>query len=101
MSENEGYRFYREVLGSPKHVLAPMVDQSELPFRKMARELGVHLCYTPMWHAAIFSKDPKYRQLAIEQCPEDRPLLFQVMLHVVLFQYYIYCFQYKFSLFFF
>lgn len=73
-----GYDFYRNVLGSPKHVLAPMVDQSELAFRAMSRELGVDLCYTPMWHAGIFSKDEKYRKAAIEKCPNDRPLLFQV-----------------------
>ena len=78
MNENEGYEFYEKVLGSPKYVLAPMVEQSEIAFRLLCRELGAQLCYTPMWHAGIFAKDEKYRNAAIEKAPNDRPLLFQV-----------------------
>ncbi|KAG6808943.1 hypothetical protein H0H92_002287 [Tricholoma furcatifolium] len=38
----QGYEFYRRVLGSPKYVVGPMVDQSEL------------LVYTPMINAKMF-----------------------------------------------
>jgi len=70
-------QFYEDVLGSPKHILAPMVEQSLLAFRMMSRELGSQLAYTPMWHAGIFVRDKKYRNEAIESTPKDRPLLFQ------------------------
>ncbi|OSX66817.1 hypothetical protein POSPLADRAFT_1042129 [Postia placenta MAD-698-R-SB12] len=87
----EGYDFYCQVLGSPKYVVAPMVDQSEL------------LVYTPMinakacmryagphnillnHHYQMFAEGARkgYRDqnfnitLGEEGGPEDRPLIVQ------------------------
>lgn len=70
-----GYDFFRSI-GSPRHVLAPMVDASELPWRILSRapidgmpldssekgkgrikQEAATLAYTPMIHARLFSGD--------------------------------------------
>ncbi|KEZ46894.1 tRNA-dihydrouridine(16/17) synthase [NAD(P)(+)] [Scedosporium apiospermum] len=62
-----GRAFY-ESIGSPKYILAPMVDQSEFAWRMLSRsyippsQKPPLLAYTPMLHARLFAETEKYRR---------------------------------------
>jgi tRNA-dihydrouridine synthase 1 len=49
----------------------------KLPWRIISRKYGAQLCYTPMMHAGLFSRDATYRQENFTTCKEDRPLIAQ------------------------
>ena len=54
-TNSDGESSFYERLNSPRHVLAPMVAQSDLPFRLMCEQLyNVDLSYTQMIHAYNF-----------------------------------------------
>ncbi|KIM64170.1 hypothetical protein SCLCIDRAFT_62590, partial [Scleroderma citrinum Foug A] len=80
-----GYDFYRNILGSPKYVVAPMVDQSELAWRILSRRYGAQLAYTPMINAKVglyrgkkVQRDKFFDMTHGEEGgPADRPLIVQ------------------------
>lgn len=74
------FEFWKQI-GSPKYAVAPMVDQSELPFRMLCRKYGATLAYTPMFHSRSFVESPTYRREQFSTCPEDRPLFVQFCGH--------------------
>jgi tRNA-dihydrouridine synthase 1 len=60
-------------------VVAPMVDQSELPFRLLCRRYGANLCYTPMIHARLAVTSKRYRdEFMGTWLQQDRPLIAQL-----------------------
>ncbi|KAI9808096.1 MAG: hypothetical protein M1825_004553 [Sarcosagium campestre] len=71
-----GRRFY-ESIGSPKMILAPMVDQSEFAWRLLTRSFlprekrsGI-LAYTPMFHSRLFAETAKYREQNFQPIKTD------------------------------
>jgi tRNA-dihydrouridine synthase 1 len=61
-------------------VVAPMVDQSDLPFRLLCRKYGSNLCFTPMIHSGLVIRSDAYRKKFTGTWldPVDRPLIAQL-----------------------
>ncbi|GAB1217920.1 hypothetical protein ATERTT37_007163 [Aspergillus terreus] len=62
-----GREFYKSI-GSPKYIIAPMVDRSEFAWRMLTRsfmtpeEQKQLLAYSPMYHARLFREQLSFRQ---------------------------------------
>ncbi|KAH6661939.1 dihydrouridine synthase [Plectosphaerella plurivora] len=67
-SKLHGRAFY-ESIGSPKYIVAPMVNQSEFAWRMLTRsflseeEKSKVLAYSPMYHSRHFSENEGYRNI--------------------------------------
>ncbi|KAI5789388.1 dihydrouridine synthase-domain-containing protein [Pyronema domesticum] len=82
----QGREFY-ESIGSPKTIVAPMVEQSEFAWRLLSRRHSPAntLCYTPMFHSRLFGESQTYRTQSYQpphmdwkEGPRgDRPLFVQ------------------------
>ncbi|KAK6346427.1 hypothetical protein TWF730_010750 [Orbilia blumenaviensis] len=86
-----GRAFY-ESIGSPKRIVAPMVDASELAWRILSRKYNADAAYSPMLHARLFAETEHYRRQSLRYAPtsdaepalsydgdhkSDRPFLIQ------------------------
>ncbi|KAK4157976.1 dihydrouridine synthase [Chaetomidium leptoderma] len=76
-----GRAFY-ESIGSPKYIVAPMVDQSEFAWRMLSRSFLPEsqqsniLAYSPMFHARLFGESQKYRDQHFQPTKPDSDDLF-------------------------
>jgi len=68
-------------LPSKALLVAPMVDASELSFRRLCREYGSTLCWTPMLHSKLFVSSKRYRKEKFTTNERDRPLIAQFCGH--------------------
>lgn len=89
-----GRKWY-ESMGSPRYILAPMVEGSEYAWRELSRRYGAELCYSPMLHARLFSESDKARynfwssmkkakeeKLIVQFCANDPDILLKAATEV-------------------
>lgn len=68
------------ITGSLRTIAAPMVNQSDLPFRLLVRRYNTSLAYTQMLLPEKLLNDPDYLGFHLRELggPEDRPVVVQL-----------------------
>ena len=86
-TESEPYDLSRECsVPAPRKVVtfdvsycvAPMVGQSDLPFRLLCLRHGASICWTEMLFSDRVLTDPGYCKHALSSCPEEESLIVQL-----------------------
>jgi len=62
---NETNEFWKRI-NQPKTVMAPMVAQSDLPFRHLCRSYNTDLCYTQMIHSDNFVRSTSFQDAYLD-----------------------------------
>ncbi|GMN57295.1 hypothetical protein TIFTF001_026403 [Ficus carica] len=58
-------------LGRPELIIAPIGDNSELPFRMHCWKYGTAAADTPVLHSRIFTENKKYRSQEFTTCKDE------------------------------
>ena len=72
---------------SPRFLVAPMVEQSELAFRLLTKRYGAQLTYSPMVHARILTERGASSEQWVRELlttPGERPMIVQVKFNTFL-----------------
>ncbi|KAL7713107.1 tRNA-dihydrouridine synthase [Entamoeba marina] len=80
VSSETKFNFYKNKLGNPNVILAPMVDGSDISYRRLVRKYGVDLCYTPMINSKVFVADKTFRQEVLKTIDQqEKPIVIQIV----------------------
>ena len=71
------YKRFLPFLRQCRHVVAPMVGISDLPFRLLCRRYAADVCYTQMLDSALYIQSASYRPAMFQTSDEDHPLVVQ------------------------
>ena len=70
--------FYEHILKQPRYFLAPMVRGSENAFRRLVRNFGIDITYTPMITAWRYNNNCEVEHKVFDVEEDERPIVLQL-----------------------